>query len=81
MAMRDVYEWMLGIRPCLDGLEFAPCIPKTMDNAEVKFEYLGQIYLLKLADGKVFVNNCEITEIRRDIITGNDVFFLPPKRS
>ena len=77
MAMRGVYEWMLGIKPCLDGLEIAPCMPKGMDSIEAKFEYLNKTYSLEIKNEKVFVNNRELNETRTELITQNKVYFLP----
>lgn len=77
MAMRGVYEWMLGIKPCLDGLEISPCIPENMDNIKVQTEYLNKAYSLEIKGRKVFVNNKELTETRTDMINGKKVYFLP----
>ena len=49
MAMRGVYEWLLGIKPTLYGLKIEPCIK----NAEAEFEYLGKKYMMKIENGKV----------------------------
>lgn len=81
MAMRGVYEWLMGIRPCLDGIELAPCIPHELNDVEVKFELMNEAYNLKISDGRVFVNEREITGKRRDMITGKDVYFMPIERS
>lgn len=75
MAMRGVYEWMLGIKPCLDGIEFAPCMPEGM-SAEVKLTYLGKELKLKISNEKVFVNGTEIIQTREDLITGKKAWFL-----
>lgn len=75
MAMRGVYEWMLGIKPCLDGLELGPCMPDGM-SAEVKFSYMGKNLSLNISNGKALVNGTEVTETREDLITGKKVLFL-----
>ncbi len=53
MAMRGVYEWMLGIKPNLDGLEIKPCLPKSMTDVEVEIEYLGEKKKIKIVNGEV----------------------------
>ena len=53
MAMRGVYEWLLGIKPTLDGLEIKPCLPKSMTDVEVEFEYLGEKKSIKIVNGEV----------------------------
>lgn len=76
MAMRGVYEWMFGIRPVLDGLEIAPCLPECMGQAQVRFEYLGRSHILKIEDGKLFFDEKLLTEKRRTLITGKEAFFV-----
>ena len=34
-------QYLLGVRPVLDGIVFDPCIPNTWDEYEVKREYRG----------------------------------------
>lgn len=71
MAMRGVYEWFAGIRPCLDGLEIAPCIPDSMAGTEVVFEYLDKKYTMKLEeDGNILLNGKNVTDKR------NGAFFV-----
>lgn len=55
MAMRGVYEWLLGIKPTLDGLKIEPCIK----NAEAEFEYLAKRYCIKIENGEVCLK-CEL---------------------
>lgn len=76
MAMRGVYEWTVGICPCLDGIEFIPCVAETLGEAEVRFEYCGRAYNMKItADGRAFVNGHEISGKRKNIITDREVYF------
>lgn len=77
MAMRGVYEWMLGIKPCLDGLEIDPCLPKGMPAAEVTFEYLHKPCALKIEGRKILLNGRPVTGRRKNIITGKEVYFVP----
>lgn len=77
MAMRGVYEWMLGIKPCLDGLEIDPCLSKRMPAVEVKFEYLGKGYELKIENQVITLNGEPVVYKRKNIITGKEVCFVP----
>ncbi|MBQ6831352.1 MAG: hypothetical protein IJO28_01830 [Oscillospiraceae bacterium] len=76
MAMRGVYEWMFGIRPVLDGLEIAPCLPEHMQKAQVQFEYLGKAHVLRIDGGKVYLDENLLTEKRKTLITGKEAFFV-----
>lgn len=76
MAMRGVYEWMMGIQPTLDGLELAPCLPSDMKTAEADFEYKGATHNLKIDGDKVYFDGALVTEKRRNLITGNEVWFV-----
>ena len=82
MAMRGVYEWFAGIKPCLDGLELDPCIPADMPEFEVRFEYLGKQYTMELAEkDRVVVNGKMVTQKRKSLFSGKEVWFLPFQRS
>lgn len=76
MAMRGVYEWIFGIRPTLDGLEIAPCSPKTMKNATVNFEYLGKPHTLKIDGNNIYLDDIKLTEKRKNLITDKQVYFV-----
>lgn len=76
MAVRGVYEWMMGIQPTLDGLELAPCLPSDMKTAEADFEYMGKTHNLKIEGDKVYFDGSLVTKKRRNLITGNEVWFV-----
>lgn len=82
MAMRGVYEWLGGIKPCLDGLELDPCVPSGMMELTVCFTYLGSQYVMKL-EGKdrITVNGKAVTEKRKSLLYEKDVYFIPAKVS
>lgn len=73
MAMRGVYEWMLGIAPTLDGVEISPCLPEGMNDVKVKFTFMEKEHLLYIKDGRVFADGCELTEKRVSVFTEKDV--------
>ncbi len=76
MAMRGVYEWVFGIRPALDGLEISPCLPTSMKSVSVDFEYLKQKHTLKIDGDDVFVDDNKLTQKRKNLITGKQVYFI-----
>lgn len=76
MAMRGVYEWMLGIKPTLDGLTIDPCLPKDMEQVEASFTYMGRLRNIRIEKQKVFVDGKELTEKAKDLITGKAVFVV-----
>ncbi|MBQ4518487.1 MAG: hypothetical protein II997_07885 [Clostridia bacterium] len=76
MAVRGVYEWMFGIKPALDGLEIAPCLPAGMDCAQAEFAYMGKQYNLSISGDKVFLNGKELMNQRPDLITGKMVWYI-----
>lgn len=76
MAMRGVYEWMLGIAPTLDGIEISPCLPEKMKNVKVKFTYMGLAREIVIDDGKVYADGHELTEKRKSVFTGKECFVM-----
>ena len=76
MAMRGVYEWMIGIAPTLDGIEICPCLPGNMDRVLVKYTHLDIEYNILIENGKVFVDGREITEKRISKFTGKECFVM-----
>jgi cellobiose phosphorylase len=43
-------EWILGIRPSVEGLIVDPCIPKKWNGYEVKRKFRGSVYHIKVAN-------------------------------
>ena len=76
MAMRGVYEWMLGIAPTLDGVEISPCLPEGMEDVKVKFTFMDTEHLLEIKGDKVIVDGNELTEKRTSIFTGKDAWVM-----
>ncbi|HMB01652.1 MAG TPA: hypothetical protein VKS21_11755, partial [Spirochaetota bacterium] len=48
MALRAIYDWMLGIKPMLDGLSLDPVLPEEFDKVKTEFKYLGKTVMLKI---------------------------------
>lgn len=76
MAMRGAYEWMFGIRPTLDGVEFRPCLPSNMRHAECKFHYLGKLHTLTVKGDHVYLDGSVLTQKRKDIFTDHENYFV-----
>jgi cellobiose phosphorylase len=45
---RACLDWILGVRPTLDGLLIDPCIPKEWKSFEVKRTFRGAVYQIKV---------------------------------
>ncbi len=43
-------EWILGVRPSIDGLVIDPCIPKKWTRFEVKRRFRGAVYTIAVAN-------------------------------
>ncbi len=57
MAMRGVFEWMLGVKPTLRGIEISPCLPDFMTDVEYDFHYLGEMVHLEIKNrNEVYIN-------------------------
>ncbi|MEG2597322.1 MAG: hypothetical protein RR977_02750, partial [Oscillospiraceae bacterium] len=80
MAMRGVYEWMMGVKPTLDGLVIDPCIPSEFEAPEVQFTYLSKNVMLKIrrGDKKILVNGETVSTTRIDRFSGREVALIAP---
>jgi len=77
MAMRGVFEWMLGINPTLDGVEISPCLPSTLKDVNVKIEYMDKTLDITIIDGtKVYCDGKEITEKSKNLINSKTVWLI-----
>ncbi len=57
MATRGVFEWMLGVKPNLRGLEISPCLPDFMTDVEYDFNYLGKPIHLEIKNhNEIYIN-------------------------
>lgn len=76
MAMRGVFEWMLGINPTLYGVEISPCLPKTLKKVNVKVEYMGKTLDITIKEDEVYCNGEKITEKTVNFITGKQGYII-----
>lgn len=77
MAMRGVYEWMFGIRPTLDGLEIAPCLPDTMKDVSVNVCYKGKKLKIEIkAKDDIYCNGQKLTKKVKSFMYEKDVFIV-----
>lgn len=81
MAMRGVYEWMMGVKPTLDGLELCPCLPESFEAPEVKFTYLGKDVTLRYlrTPGKVLLNGAPVENTVLDRFSGRENVLIAPE--
>jgi cellobiose phosphorylase len=59
-------EWILGIRPSIEGLIIDPCIPKKWNRYEVRRKFRGSVYHISVANP--FHVGSGVTEV---LIDGN----------
>ncbi|HEX2924658.1 MAG TPA: hypothetical protein VHP38_00110 [Ruminiclostridium sp.] len=87
MVMRGVYEWMMGIKPCLEGLAIDPCIPGFFRNPKARFTFRGRVIELEIDNpsgrnvlpDRVTVNGLPVTQKREDPFNKREVFVIAPE--
>jgi cellobiose phosphorylase len=69
--LRDVIDYILGVRPTYSGLVIDPCIPKKWKHYRIRRRFRGRLYDIKVANPKGVSKG--VKEIRVDgrIISGN----------
>jgi cellobiose phosphorylase len=83
-ATRQAYDWMLGIKPTLNGLTIDPCIPAHFSTIKGWFTYQGKrIELLihnpqgnQVGLKKLELNGALITTTRQDPFSKRETFFI-----
>ncbi|HEY4694987.1 MAG TPA: glycosyl transferase family 36 [Candidatus Nanoarchaeia archaeon] len=64
-------EYILGIRPTLSGLLIDPCIPKTWDSFEVKRNFRGATFNIKVKNPQQVSNGVKFIKVGGKEINGN----------
>ncbi len=85
-GLRMAYEWMLGIRPSMNGLVIDPCLPCSFDRTEVFVEYLGKPIRIEIlnAQGReaglksLALNGFPVASQTVDPFSGRRVFVIAP---
>lgn len=78
MAVRIVYNFICGIKPCASGLEIDPCLPADAGEVKVKYNYHGNALFLHYRRGteKRVTCNGKEASVGKDILTERKTFFL-----
>ncbi len=78
MAQRGVWEWIVGLKPTLDGISVFPCLPKAWGNVRACAYYRGKRLTVSIKDGatKAFVNGYEIDARCQDPFTNRSGFWI-----
>jgi cellobiose phosphorylase len=66
-----ITQWILGIRPTLDGLQIAPVIPSTWSGFKVTRRFRGVAYEITVT--RAGKGNAVTLEVDGQAITGNVV--------
>lgn len=78
MAIRLVYDWMLGIRPELDRLVIDPCCGEDLGDVKAMTTIRG-IHLtvyLKQGGNRLYLDGKEIFTRQRDSVSGRECYYL-----
>ena len=79
MALRGVYEWVMGITPTLDGLEINPVLAEKLGDVTVKFNYMNKSNILEIKERVPFLNGRKLTEKHKNLITDKEVYYVKSK--
>jgi len=83
MAIRGVYEWMMGIQPTLDGLMLDPCLPNSFENVKVHFEYRGKPFEMRIENNTgvslLSFNGKDIVTNITSPFTGRAAYLIKPE--
>ncbi|NLS12199.1 glycosyl transferase [Vibrio sp. SM6] len=64
-------QWILGIRPEVDGLVVDPCIPKSWPQFKVKRQFRGATYHISVVNPDGVSKGVVEMKVNGDVITGN----------
>ncbi len=66
-------QWILGIRPALDGLIIDPCIPKSWDGFTVRRKFRGAVYEIEVKNPKHVSKGVVSFKVDGKLVEGNKV--------
>lgn len=69
--LRACTDYIIGVRPTLDGLIIDPCVPKKWDNFEIKRVFRGAIYNIKISNPKHVYKGVDKILVDDKVIEGN----------
>ena len=80
VAVRIVYNFMFGIRPCTEGIAVNPCLTENFDGARVVYNYNGRtLRFLYKKTGKpgIAVNGTMCESVVSDVLSGDILPLIP----
>ena len=80
VAVRIVYNFMFGIRPCMEGIAVSPCLTENFDGARVVYNYNGRtLRFLYKKTGKpgIAVNGTMCESVVSDVLSGDILPLIP----
>ena len=83
-AVRIVFEWMLGIRPCIDGLVVDPCLHPEWSGARANIRHRGRLISISIKNRSgegvgvkaVSVDGSPVTRDGTDPASGRRLFVV-----
>ena len=87
MGLRIVYDWMFGIKACMEGLLIDPCIPSCMEDLSADFKFRGKEFRIVISNKngkciipkKVTVNGIPTDKWRTDPFNGRKQWVITEK--
>lgn len=80
MAIRVVYDCLLGIKPALSGLFINPCLPSGEKNMRAEYTFRGKKITInyngKGGNFSLLLNGIKVTQKKKDYLD-RDLFFIP----
>ena len=64
-------QYILGIRPCLDGLQIDPCLPENMDGFRCTRKFRGNTYNINVTNPEHVEKGVTIIKVDGKEIEGN----------
>ena len=80
MALRIVYSFLFGIRPCTEGIALRPCLTPKYDGARVTYHYNGKelnFFYCRRGFVQVKAGGTLCTETAEDVLTGERLPLIP----
>lgn len=80
MAVRIVYNFMFGIRPCAEGISISPCLTEKYNGAKIVYNYNGKMlrFIYKRSEKrKVTVNGKDCRHTVRDVLSEKVLPLIP----
>lgn len=78
MALRMVYNWMLGIRPELNGLVIDPCCSSKLGDVKVRFSVREKNLTLSIRQNgsQLYLDGKRVSTRMKDLFTEREVYYI-----